>query len=354
MSIIYLTPASISYLTQFILAFAIAVYFLHLSRRTWRREKKPIATMLMAAAFSFAAGYILLLFLNASLHPNLRFYAMPLEGVALALNLTFALQFAYHFPSPLPGKAWEARLVLWLTIFYVLWEAQIAIFRFVVIRQGYVEYRPAIADYFLVAGFLWFLIVLLRQTVYAPSDERGISGLRNLWRPRSRAARAARAFFLFSAMPLFLTVASLLRAYRILPTGVTEATLSLGMLFMLSAFALVYLNYLPETTSFMVKLVGVTLAASLAALGSVGWIITPAYIDAYRNDRFMAEKQSIRFTPNSQGGYDLAAIPFHFDRDFGVELGLVNTRVELGFDFPFYGQIWDEAYLMKDGAISFG
>ncbi len=306
MQIIYLTPASISTLTQFILAFAIAAYFLYLSRKTWRREQKPITTMLLTAAFSSIAAYILLLFLNASLHPNLRFYAMPLEGVALALILTFALQFAYRFPSPFPGKAWEARFALWLTILYTLWETQIALSRFTMIQQGYAEFRPAIADYPLVTGFLWLLVILFRQTVRA-SDSPGSSfphsawerggGLRNLWIPRSRAARAARAFFLFSVMPLFLTATGLSRAYGILPNGVAEATLSLGMLFMLIAFALVYLNYLPETTSFMVKLVGVTLAAGLAVVGSIAWIITPAYIAAYGNDHFMAEKQSIRFTP---------------------------------------------------------
>ena len=136
MQLLYLTPSSISTLTQFILAFSIAAYLWYLSRRIWRQKKNPITTMLLAAAFSFAAGYILLLFLNASLHPYLRFYAMPLEGPAIALVLLFSLQFAYRFPSSFHstgtflslskgsrqviGKAWEARLVLGLTIIYRL------------------------------------------------------------------------------------------------------------------------------------------------------------------------------------------------------------------------------------------
>ncbi|MFQ5434968.1 MAG: histidine kinase, partial [Anaerolineae bacterium] len=140
----------------------------------------------------------------------------------------------------------------------------------------------------------------------------------------------------------------------ILSGGMTEAILSLGILVMFAVFALLYLNYLPDKTSFMVKLVGVVLAASLAALGSVGWIITPAYTAAYRNDNFMASKHSLRFTPNPQGGYAVTTIPFHFDRDFGDKLGLVDKWVDLGFDFPFYGQVWDKAYLMSDGAVSFG
>ncbi len=197
MPIIYLTPAAISSLTQFILAFVIAACFLYLTRRTWRREKKPLATMFLAGAFSAIAGYILLIFLNTSLSPDLRFYAMPLEGVMLALTLTFALQFAYHFPLSLPGKAWEAKVVPGLSMLYLLWETQIALSRLIMLRQGIVEYRPAIADYPLLTGFLWLLIVLFRQTMHAPNDNQKAGGLQNFWRPRARIARAARALFFF-------------------------------------------------------------------------------------------------------------------------------------------------------------
>ncbi|MFQ5596383.1 MAG: hypothetical protein ACE5HA_19745 [Anaerolineae bacterium] len=72
MSILYLTPASIGYLTQFILASAIAGYFLYLSRRSWQGESKSLPTLLLAGALtSFACG-ILLLFLDASLVRGVR------------------------------------------------------------------------------------------------------------------------------------------------------------------------------------------------------------------------------------------------------------------------------------------
>lgn len=58
------------------------------------------------------------------------------------------------------------------------------------------------------------------------------------------------------------------------------------------------LTLLPETISVMVKLVGVTLATILAIVGSVGWVVAPADVAAYRK-RFIADSQTLRFTPRS-------------------------------------------------------
>ncbi|HBY96304.1 MAG TPA: hypothetical protein DEP84_20510, partial [Chloroflexi bacterium] len=167
-------------------------------------------------------------------------------------------------------------------------------------------------------------------------------------------ARAARALALLSILPLGLEVVDLLTTYLILPRDVTELIHSLGILFALSAFALVYLNYLPETNSLTVKLVGITLATILAVVGSLGWIVTPAYVAAYHDDRFITDRQTLRFTPSSKGGYAVTVAPFHFDSDLGTDLSPGIVRINLAFDFPFYDQVWREAFISEDGIISFG
>ena len=396
MSILFLTPASIGYLAQFMLASAIAGCLVYLTRSSWEREKKPLPTMLLAGSFTSFACATLLLFLNASLPPDLTFYAMYLESVAVVLFLALLLQFAYRFPSPAPGQKWEARIALGLTIVYALWEGWIAVQRYAMLAQGHVRYRPEEADFPLAVGFLWLAIVFLRQTVRTSTGDRqaNVASLqppslrqaqgrlsgetprgwgseriaggrqssmwRKLWRPQGRGASAAHALALLSIIPLGLAVVDILYSYLILSHDITELIQSLGILFTLSALALVYLNYLPETTSFMVKLVGITLATILAVLGSVGWIVSPSYVAAYqavstsKNDRFITDRQTLRFTPNAQGGYDVAVAPFRFEGDFGTDLGHGDAQMELRFDFPFYDQTWREVYVLDDGAISFG
>jgi signal transduction histidine kinase len=211
-------------------------------------------------------------------------------------------------------------------------------------------------------GLIWVPIVLLRQASRAsrqsqPDNRR--SGLHHLWRPQSEGAGAARALALIYLLPIVLAVLTILKTFYLVPPTVYQLSLSVGLLTALAAFTMVYLNFLPDTTSFIVKLVGVMLITLLAVLGTVGWVLTPTYTDLYR-PAWPADRQTFRFTPNAQGGYDIAAAPFRFESDFGEELNLVDTIykreqqtiVKLVFDFLFYGQPYSEIYLTNDGAIA--
>ncbi|HBY97899.1 MAG TPA: hypothetical protein DEP84_28830, partial [Chloroflexi bacterium] len=155
MSLLYLTPASIGYLAQLILVSAGAGYFWFLVGSSWQWEDEPLLTLLLAGAFSFFAAATLLLFLNTALRPDLTFYTMPLESIAVVLFLACLLQFAYRFPSLAPHQRREAQVVLGLTILDALWEGAIALHRYAMLTQGHVRYRPAVADFPLAAAFLW-------------------------------------------------------------------------------------------------------------------------------------------------------------------------------------------------------
>lgn len=352
MPTLYLTPSSISDLTLFIFASFVAGYLWYLARKLRQRAHDPLATVFLAGAIALVAGYVLLTFLEQSLYPDLGFYVLPLQSVAVAFALVCLVQFAYHFPALSPDRKREARLALGLTMLLPLWEGGYAAHRYASLAQGIVMYRPSRADYVVAAVFLWFLIVLLRQVAYA--DKRPAPLWRKLWRPHGHAARATRAIAAISVAPLGLMAIVILRNKDYLSTPITVALLSLGILFTLLAFVLVYLNTLPEATSFMVKLVAISLATILVILGTVGQMISPTFIAEYHNPHRIASQQTLRFTPNAQGGYDVARVPFHFDDDLGTRLDFKDTRVTLAFDFPFYDQVWRQAYLYRDGAVSFG
>lgn len=119
----------------------------------------------------------------------------------------------------------------------------------------------------MVAVFLWFPIVLLRQV--GRSDKRQVSLWRKLWRPHGHPAIATRAFALIGLAPLWLMTAIILRNADYLSNSIAVTLLSLGIMFMLLAFVWVYLNTLPEVTSFMVKLIAISLALILGILGTV-------------------------------------------------------------------------------------
>lgn len=348
---IFLSPASISYLTQLIMTAVITGYLWYVAGKSQSGQNSGHLTFL-AGAFSAFTAATFLFFLNVSLAPNLRFFTLPLDSLAVGLFVILLLQFAYRFPAP--GHEREARIALGVTGLYALWEVWIAVGRYTSLAQGQVRYRPEEADIPLVLAFLWLVVVFFRQAARASTNDGPAGWWRNLWRPQTRPTRPALAMAWLSLAALTLAALDLLLSYQIISYDTTVLVQSLGILFTLSAFALVYFNYLHETSSFLAKLVGATLAVILSILGAVGWISSHSYKTAYRNDNLIAAQQTLRFTPNSQGGYDVAEVVFGYKDDFDVVLDGAGEWVDLEFGFPFYERIYHRVFVLQDGVISFG
>jgi len=178
----YLTPAALGYLSQFILALLIAGYFV--ARLIRRRASRPAHFGLLTDFLTCVALLTLLLTLDAAFSPTDRLCPLFLQTTVLALGILLLLQFAYRFPEPISHK-WETRLVLALSLAYLLYEAGYAVYRFYLLSAwGYVIYRPPWADYLMALGLSWAPVVLLRQAVRVSADE-------NLTPNPSRATRDA-------------------------------------------------------------------------------------------------------------------------------------------------------------------
>ncbi|MBM3153430.1 MAG: hypothetical protein FJZ96_14705, partial [Chloroflexi bacterium] len=96
---LYLTPASISYLNQFLLALLNTIY---LGRRIikFRKQKPAQQDLLLLVFFNAITLYSLLIFLEVSFLPTARLYVVYLENSVIALLLVALIQFAYAFPVP--------------------------------------------------------------------------------------------------------------------------------------------------------------------------------------------------------------------------------------------------------------
>jgi signal transduction histidine kinase/DNA-binding NarL/FixJ family response regulator len=354
----YLTPASIGYLTQFILSLLITAY---LARRFRRRENRSAQAVLLVGFFVSVTGFIGLLFLDAALLPAPRLLAVYLENAALAISLVFLLQFSYHFPELPPRLKREAWIALAVSGVYAILEIAYAVYRFSLLADGQVIYRSTAMGYPPVVGLLWVPIVLLRQSVYASIDSARpvslVNQLRSLWRPQGKAARAAQALALVYLLPFVLGVANVLASVsKFMPTAY-QLSMSFGILLTLLLFVFIYLNDLPETNSFMVKLVGTALVISLAVLSAVGWVIAPVYASTF--SPALPGRQTLRFTPNTYGGYDVSAAPFQFDPDWGDRLEMFNTEgpdnpKAMDFPFPFFGQTYSQIFVDDNGTVGIG
>lgn len=359
---IYLTPSAISYLTQTILALTITGYFFYRAVQAPQHRREAYQVLLLGF-FAAITGFSILLLVEAVLPRGYDFYAIFPQTTVVGIGLVMLLQFAYRFPALSPRHKWEARIALGLSCAYVLWEFVFTLHRFRLLGMGQAIYRPGPADIPMALAFLWVPLVFFRQTMRLSIEYNNKNDghkpalpLRYLWRPYGRDARVTRALALIYLIPFILSLSNLLASYYIVSRAFYHASLSLGILVALTAFAAVYLDYHPETTSFVVKLVGVTLMVLLAALGTVGWVIAPRYAASYRP--VLPDQRTLRFTPNGRGGYDVTDHPFSFESDLGNDLHLTEgadrwgVNLNFAFAFPFYGQTYHELYISGDGIIS--
>ncbi len=351
---LYLTPVAIGYLTQIILAALISGYFLYLLRQPRRAPH----IVWLSGFFVALTSFIVTLFLEAALLPTPRLYAVFLQNALLGAVLTCLLQFAYHFPAPIASQRRETQLALYLSGLYTLWEVGYAVFRFAQLRAGHILYRPAWSDYALLLFLFWTPLSFLRQMRARPSNG---GGGELFLHPPAHETRARRGFAWILLFVASLSLFNILRGVYLLSVALANLGISLGILFALFSFAVTYLNYRPETTSFMIKLVGVTLTVVLAIMGVVGWIVSPAYEAHYHPT--LLDRRTLRFTPNETplagSGYTIAPIPFTFAHERGRKLALAEDAAHtcsgaLNFPFPFYGQTYSQVYVCNDGAVSLG
>jgi signal transduction histidine kinase/CheY-like chemotaxis protein/HPt (histidine-containing phosphotransfer) domain-containing protein len=350
---LYLTPASIGYLTQFFLLVAITGYLVYSLKKHVGQAK--FTQGLLIGFFSVIMLFVGLMFLDTASLPAQRLLFVYLENTVLGVALIFLLLFVYRFPFMVPGRRWEAWGVFGISLLYTLWEAQFAVYRFwELFKTGSVYYRPEAPDYVLAVLFLWAPVTFFRQAVAV--DSRSLAWWRKLWRPQGNDAQAARAFGLVYLLPLGLSIVNILGGSRFFSTTVYNVSLSLGILLALWLFAIAYLNHLPQTTSFTVRLSGLVLTLLLAVIGVIGWVMVPAQVGAYHP--ILSDRQTLHFTPNPNGGYDVRPAIFSFEADLGQRLN-VDTSSEgfgagLDFDFTYYGQHYSKIYVTSSGILSPG
>ena len=241
----------------------------------------------------------------------------PIEHLLIVWAVIPVLQFAYHVPHASPGQAREARIALVLSVIVALSGVWVLIGQPLLFPN--VEPAPrAGAIYALWSGlvFLASIILLLRRTVSlswsaqdggassrgdlstlaphaTPAPRRGCgaggaggdlpSRVRRigsaLIRPVGRPAHTTRVFALVLLCPLVLM---LLYVGLISRLEIAELwDLALGMQMALLAFvflcALAYLNYAPEPTTVMNKLMLSTLVTVLVVVSGLGEQLLRSY-----------------------------------------------------------------------------
>lgn len=261
-------PGSINDLTQTILSLVVTLLL-------WRGRSS--ASRLLAWYHAASTLALFGAFLYSCVAVDWYPAFVPLEVLPILAGELALFQFAYTFPQSAfeRERPWAlgALGVLNVIGLGLIWPFWVTAMETREITTAYAIF--GLWNGLLVLGMGWVVVVLLRQTV------RWDAGPRPFWQswltPQTPAARAARAMLvipLLTLIPVSLAIAHSLGA---IPTLLYQYVFTATIITLGVMFIGVYLNFLPETHTFLAKLSVSALTGILAILGIVG-LVTSAKV----------------------------------------------------------------------------
>lgn len=278
------TKYSIHAFSQFILSLIIAVYL-----ATVREKSRATrALTLFFVAFTGAMGFEFLVFSTAR---PWGFYMGFIQGVLLFVALGAMLLFAYRFPENRHPQ--ESRWALGI-VGMINTGTVTSMFCVTYWLPG-LEHFLLLSSLVMTLNVLWIAAVFARKTMLfsaeAQADDR--PAWRHFWRARGRQAKALRGFCFLIVVWLLVSSSLTLESVGSISMDLLLGVMTLGILFFLFAFVLLYVNSATEPTSFNVKLVGISLVAMLVTMGDLGTFVAWRFTTAYREER-LREAELVR------------------------------------------------------------
>jgi len=341
---IFWQPQAIDSFAQSALLFIIIAYLVSL-------RSKPKTLWFLILYLGGFAGYVVLGLLKRILlaSPWL-FYAIESEQVLAWLGLVGLLRFVYLFPKPLPQRRGEA-VAVWG---FMAFAGIRALLQALEIISDQVPIYPE-----WLTAHLWALVVLARQAIRLNQQVGGEPGvLAAIFRPQGKEARQASTFLLAFIVPATTALFTVLRTTGIVSSAQASFLTNLTIILTPISLALAYLNHAPHSTNLMTRLVGASLVVMMSISSLVGNLVEPSYRElvAGRSGNVLPNEITLRFTPNTRGGYDITTRPYRL-AELGRDLGLGDDdeiEIALPFSFRFYGREWASAHINENGVITFG
>ncbi|MFC1669283.1 SpoIIE family protein phosphatase [Spirochaetota bacterium] len=164
------------------------------------------------------------------------------------------------------------------------------------------------------------IVVFIRKQ-YKFTEEKK-SWIKTLFFPKGRAAIACRNFSFFIFFMIVVTMVGVLIYTGIIPPKVGLAIMLPISLISYFFFTVVYLNSFQHRSSFMVKIVGISLVLLLIIVSQIGTMIVP-YQEYSYNNRNLEEIQFIEKVIKNNKGKNVSIDSFYKDRIY-----LLSKRIQ--------------------------
>ncbi|MEM1285145.1 MAG: histidine kinase [Pseudomonadota bacterium] len=363
MPTLYWDPLAVSILVTIIFLWSLLGYFitqLFAQAKEGRldRETVIITILILAASLGLPVQ-----FFADYLHPDVGNYALPWAGPLGAAIMCAHLAFSFYFKRNSQSGHLIELLLAGLFVAVIALEVAIAVQRHRLLGEGLVEYREHFVGVSFTLGyFVTYIVFVWRLTALLARDEglNATSALRLAlraivwpWTRLSYDAASVRAFLYASCLPLLAGVIHLLVSAGIVDWPLAVILIGWIALLTFAALTLAYLNYVPDRSSFRIKLIGITLATVLCLLSGVSWLTGSVYVESYRSPHYMSDQSAILFEPTDNGGYIAGSSAYAPNGELGLPIDDITQPVALPFGFSFYGETYEQLFVRASGQVGF-
>ncbi len=364
-----ISPFTINVLNVSILLIFMVYYLFRIKRKS--EATRFLITFLIGVTLVFLS-FIVVFSSIESFYATLAWWVVHL--------FTFAsiamVQFAYYFPVNIHPR--ESKIVFVITVVLSLFAYPYYIFRTlnmdpVYTFDGHHYVYSNMPEIGIVIGLevLWMLIVFLRKATALSHFEyngvlrrwAGVSGdshrliapVRNVvrfviacikvYKSKDRSAAGIRKLLLVFVSPIVLIIAVIMAYEGFLSWEIFAHILGSGFMVMAFIFVTVYINNSSEPSTFMVKLIGISLGTMLIAAGLAANVALMIKEDEYNKKRLIETAQCKIAVSNNDFSLLPDSVVYILVRPFGKDTRPIDNKVLFTRDGNFSQQKIQESSL---------
>lgn len=335
-----------------ILALITAIGYL-LGQKSKLAETKVVIIYAILGVSALSSYFLQMSIPRPSPYEQIPYHTSPFLTL---LSLTAGVQLAYRLAWPRAEHQREANRVLWVSGLALAFDLLV-----ILNRVSYDDWLPLpspLASFALLGGlgYCWLIVVFLRRASLLDEGDPQRRFWQRWWQPHGRAAAACRNFALAHLLLLSVSLPVALSVWDLIASDTIDFAVSLLVICFFITASGTYLNYTPEPTTLLSKLIGAALVLLMFITSSVSYLLTPRFAVLYQPEHLILPLQRLHFAPQPGGGYTLTEAPFTFDRTVGAVLSVPaegSLAVTLPFAFPFYQQRYSTVYVNENGLLTF-
>ncbi|MDJ0837480.1 MAG: SpoIIE family protein phosphatase [Acidobacteriota bacterium] len=212
-----------------------------------------------------------------------------ISGIVLIdLSILCLLQFGYTFPTNTRPR--EAQIVMWINLLVAMavTVGLVYVMRFdadgwTLVPESWFTFA-VLFQFIRILELSWLGFVWTRKILFLENDPSR-SSLAKILLPRRATSKTLRAFLFSFSIGLLLPLAIVVEYIGLTDQDTSSQIFVMAVMLLFATFFIAYINHQPEESSFMMKLVGVSLVIVLLTLAVAANIAAGEAREAFHRER---------------------------------------------------------------------